>query len=319
MRAKEFLNRHSLVMGVVLMFALTWPFYSALGLFVGYGLALASLIVTALTLGRSGVLALLRRFLIWRVPVYWFLVVLVGPAMLGLAALGLDYVVRGAVPGWGNVYAHQIFGTTANLWLFIIPFFLVDALSNGEELGWRGFVLPRLQTRFSALVSSLILGAVWGLWHLPKFWAGSASQSFVWVMLHSIAVAILFTWVSGNTGGSLLVATLFHASVNTAYIFLPLGPSGRGDEMTSMIYTAVELAVALCVVVVAGPARLSRQIPGQAHARGPTPLFGPAGWIEPGTGARHDATPGRVSAGRADSVPQAVRAQEAGPTVANQG
>jgi hypothetical protein len=73
---RAFFKRHSLVIGIVLMFALTWPFYSALGLFVGYGLALASLIMTGLTEGRAGVHALLRGFLIWRVGVQWYLLIL---------------------------------------------------------------------------------------------------------------------------------------------------------------------------------------------------------------------------------------------------
>jgi hypothetical protein len=72
---------HSLVTGLVLMFALTRPFYSALGLFVGYDLALAALIMPGLTLGRAGVRALLRRSLTWRVGVQWYVVILFGPAV----------------------------------------------------------------------------------------------------------------------------------------------------------------------------------------------------------------------------------------------
>ncbi len=101
MQPTDFLKRHSLVIGTVLMFVLTWPLYSALGLFVGYGLALASLIMTGLTLGRAGVRALLRRFLIWRVGVQWYLLILFGPAILVLAAIGLDFV------GWRNTRFQQ--------------------------------------------------------------------------------------------------------------------------------------------------------------------------------------------------------------------
>jgi membrane protease YdiL (CAAX protease family) len=257
MRVIEFLNRHSLVIGIVLMFALTWPFYSALGLFVGYGLAVAALIMTGLTLGRAGVRALLRRFLIWRVGVQWYLVILFGPAILGLVAIGLNFLVSGTTPDFTKVYARQLFGTSANLWLFVVPFFLVDALTNGEEMGWRGYVLPRLQARFSALVSSLILGAVWGLWHLPKFWATGDAESFALVLLHNLAMAVLFTWVYNSTNGSLLIVTLFHAAVNTAGLFLPLEPSLTGDGTLGVISIGIECVAAFAVVVVAGPARLS--------------------------------------------------------------
>lgn len=258
MRTIAFLKRHSLVIGIVLMFALTWPLYSTLGLFVGHGLAAAALIMTGLTQGRAGIGALLRRFLIWRVGVQWYLVILLGPAILGLAALGLNLLLNSTVPNWSDVEAHRIFGTSANLWLFVVPFFLVDALTNGEEMGWRGYVLPRLQARFGALVSSLMLGAVWGLWHLPKFWATGDAESFAFSLLHNLAMAVLFTWVYNSTNGSLLIATLFHASVNTAGVFLPIEPSMMGDGTLGMISIGIELVAAFAVVVVARPARLSR-------------------------------------------------------------
>jgi membrane protease YdiL (CAAX protease family) len=261
MQPTEFLKRHSLVIGIVLMFALTWPFYSALGLFVGYGLALASLIMTGLNEGRAGVHALLRRFLIWRVGVQWVLLILFGPAILVLAAIGLDFMWGGATPDFNNVVARRIFGTSANLWYFLVPFFLVDALTNGEEIGWRGYVLPRLQARFSALVSSLILGVVWGLWHLPKFWVAGDTESFALAMLHNIAMAVPFTWVYNNTNGSLLIVTLFHAAINTAYVFLPIAPSVTGDVTPRMICIGIEFVAAFAVVAVAGPARFSRLSP----------------------------------------------------------
>lgn len=259
----EFVRRNSLIVGLVLMFALTWPFYSALGLFVGYGLAVAALIVSGLTLGRVGVRALLRRFLIWRVGVQWYLVTLFGPAILGLAAIGANFVLSGTAPDFANVHARQLFGTSASLWLFIVPFFLVDVLTNGEEMGWRGFVLPRLQARFGALVASLILGTVWGLWHLPKFWATGDAEPFGLVLLHNIAMAVLFTWVYNSTNGSLLIVTLFHATVNTTSVFLPFEPTVTGDGTLGMIRIGIELVAALGIVVAVGPARLSRLSPVQ--------------------------------------------------------
>ncbi|MFB0537313.1 MAG: type II CAAX prenyl endopeptidase Rce1 family protein, partial [Anaerolineae bacterium] len=142
--------------------------------------------------------------------------ILFGPAILVLAAIGLDFMLGGATPDFNNVDARRIFGTSTNLWYFVVPFFLVDVLTNGEEIGWRGYVLPRLQARFSALVSSLILGVVWGLWHLPRFWVAGDTESFALATLHNIAMAVLFTWVYNNTNGSLLMVTLFHAAINTA-------------------------------------------------------------------------------------------------------
>ncbi len=221
--------------------------------------------MTGLTLGGVGVRALLHRFLIWRVGVQWYLVILFGPAILVLAAIGLDFILGGATPDFNNVGARRIFGTSANLWYFVVPFFLVDVLTNGEEIGWRGYVLPRLQARFSALVSSLILGVVWGLWHLPRFWVAGDTESFVWAILHNIAIAVLFTWVYSNTNGSLLMVTLLHAAINTAYVFLPIASTVTDDVTPRMILTGIESVAAFAVVLATEPARLSRLAPAQVQ------------------------------------------------------
>ena len=261
---RAFWQNYSLAIGTILMFALTWPFYSSLGFFVGYGLATAALVMTGLTEGGAGVRALLRRYLIWRVGLRWYLVVLLGPAFVGLAAMALVYAWSGQVPDWSNGEASRILGTSTNLWLFVVLFFLVDALTNGEEMAWRGFVLPKLQARFSALVASLILGAVWGLWHLPRFWLAGDAGSFALAMVHNLAMAVVFTWVYNNTSGSLLIATLFHAATNTAYLFLVGGPSVTGDATLRLVSIGIEVVAACVIVVAAGPARLSRRPPVQA-------------------------------------------------------
>jgi uncharacterized protein len=158
----QLIKQHSLVIGIVLMFALTWPFYQALGLFVGYGLAAACLIATALTQGADGVKSLLRRFLLWRVSYLWYLVVIIGPFALYAVAVALYHLLGGTSTG-SNTLAPSLLGRSGNLWLWVVPFFILDAITNGEELAWRGFVLPRFQTRFNALASSVITGAIWGL------------------------------------------------------------------------------------------------------------------------------------------------------------
>lgn len=105
----------------------------------------------------------------------------------------------------------------------------------GEEIGWRGFALPRLLAGRSALRASLLLGTIWGLWHVPRVWAqfeGPAGLPFAWFVLGSVlqtvATAILFTWVYHSTRGSLLLALLFHAAYSVAGLFLPPAPSAAG-------------------------------------------------------------------------------------------
>jgi len=254
-----FIKRHSLTLGIALMFLLTWPFYAQLGLFVGYGLSIACLIVTGLVEGRAGIGSLLRRFLLWRVGIGWYLAALLGPFALYAGALALYILVGGAPVSSANSLAASFFGPSDHLWLVALPFLLIDALTNGEELAWRGFVLPRYQARFSALLSSLFLGLLWGIWHLPRYLASGDPAGFGYAILHNLAMAVLFTWLYNGTGGSLLLATLLHAGLNTAYVFLPVAPAAGGGAMIQASVLALEVLAAAAVVLIHGPRTLSRR------------------------------------------------------------
>jgi uncharacterized protein len=266
-----FLKRRSLVVGIVLMFALTWPIDMAyLGLlpfnvpfllyiFLGWGFGLASVIMTGLTLGKAGVIALLKRFLIWRVGWKWYLVAFLLIPSLQFVSVLLNAVVSQTPLDFSSVYAYKIFGPSANLLLLIVPFFLFDAVANGEEIGWRGYVLPRLQAKHSALASSLILGVIWGLWHLPKYLPHWDTTTFMLFMAGTTARAILYTWLYNNTRGSLLLTTLFHASSNTGGILLPVAITAADGNLTvSIIQLVLEVAVVIVVTLRAGAAHLSR-------------------------------------------------------------
>jgi uncharacterized protein len=127
---------------------------------------------------------------------------------------------------------------------------------NGEEIGWRGFALTHLQSRWNALTSRLMLGGMWALFHLPIFFVhghsvlGSQnSMNPLDFLIYVAAGAILMTWLFNNTQGSLLIANLYHAAVNTwtSEVF-------RTNSLDSTLITVV---VAVIVVVIFGPARLN--------------------------------------------------------------
>ena len=266
-----FLKRNSLVLGIMLMFLLTWPIDLEnegllpfkvpflVYLFLGWGFVFASVIMTGLTLGKEGVISLLKRYLQWRVGWKWYLVAfLLEPLLMFFGVYG-NALVTGVVPDYSKIIAYKIFGTSATLWLFVLPFFLTDFLANGEEIGWRGYVLPRLQAKHSALISTLILGVIWGFWHLPKYLTHFSVPSFAWFMVHTMAVAFLYTWLYNNTKGSLLLVTLFHASSNTMGIFMPMASTVSGENMGAYIgYILLEVLAAAIVVMIAGPEQLSR-------------------------------------------------------------
>ena len=97
----------------------------------------------------------------------------------------------------------------------------------GEEPGWRGFALPRLQRLHGPLVGSLILGPLWALWHLPLFWVRAWNfpptlLNIVLFVLAAIPFTIVMTWVFNNTKGSLLIAVLVHATFDMTFVILNL-------------------------------------------------------------------------------------------------
>ena len=216
-------RRNPLVAFFVLAYALTWWVYPLLfvspliGLLGLFGPALAAIVVTAATEGRAGLGVLIRRVVHWRVPLPWWLVALGLPALLSLLA-ALLYAVAGST------------GLTLGR-LTVLDLVLV-VLVVGEELGWRGYGLPRLLERFSPLVASLVLGLLWGLWHVPTFFIPGTPQyglSIPAFLLLTIAYSILLTWIWRPTGGSVLVATLAHGMINVSQGFFLAGvdPSVR--------------------------------------------------------------------------------------------
>jgi len=266
-----FLKRHSLVCGIILMFLLTWPvdlansgvlpvqLPFAVYLFLGWGFILASLVMTRITLGKSALIALIKQYLIWNLHWKWYLTAfLLFPVIFTLAVLLYAALAQSPVD-FSGVFAHNIFGESANLPLLILPFFLLDFISNGEEMGWRGYVLPRLQAKHSALVSSLILGLIWGFWHLPKYMAPGNTASFGWMMVKVLADAMIYTWLYNNTKGSLLLTTIMHAAGNTAGVFLPMANTRSGEQMDVYVLIIVmEIIVVVLLASVSGTKRLSK-------------------------------------------------------------
>lgn len=266
-----FLKRHSLIIGLILMFLYTWtidlsnsgvlPFKVPFPIYItlGWGFVFASLLMTWRTLGKTEAVKLFKRFFLWRVGWKWFLAaLLIGPFCV-VAGVYLNAAVTRTPPDFSAVMAYQIFGESASLPLFFLPFFLVDLITNGEEMGWRGYVLPRLQVKYSALASSLILGVIWAFWHLPKYASHFSTITFFWPMLHFLAFAVIQTWLYNNTKGSLLIVAVSHAISNTVGAFVPMANTISSENMGSYIfYVLFEVLAAIVVTVLAGPADLSR-------------------------------------------------------------
>ena len=184
-----------------------------------FGPFLAAIIMFRITEGKAGVLHLRQRLLLWHAGWQWYLFILLGiPVVILLGVVVLPGVLV-SFQGLKPVY----FGVSYLIGLVLI-FFAGGPL--GEEPGWRGCALPRMQQRYGALWANLLLGVIWTFWHLPDFLTsaqgGGASAGlspfytrlpifFLMVM----SLTIIFTWVFNHTGGSVFIAILLHAVFNT--------------------------------------------------------------------------------------------------------
>jgi uncharacterized protein len=252
------IRRHPLVSFFVLAYALSWwpAILYALDLLpqpiVGFGPFLAALVVLALTSGKSGIVGLLRRMVRWRMAPVWYAVALLLPVAIALAAAAFNVMLGAQAPS-----SVELGGWTGLFSTFFILLLIPGLGGTWEEPGWRGYALPRLQVGLSALLASLILGVLWAFWHLPLMVVGEVPRSDI---VFVISWTVVITWLFNNTRGSVLLAMLMHAMNNTisGSFFGPMF-SGADSVRQGWLYAALWCAVAVVVVVVAGPKHLSRK------------------------------------------------------------
>jgi len=224
-----------------------------LTLLAGYGPALAAIIVAILAYGWQGLRELFGRLFRWRVGIQWYLIALFLPVLITLLAIALNNLTGGVTPDFSA--AGFPFGPAETpLWQKILILLLVFTLGFdglGEELGWRGFALPKLLERYSPLISSLILGALWAVWHFPYALSEGSFLSDVplhWFFINLLAVSIIYTWIFINTNGSLLLALLFHAAGNVTSNLLPTLPPAAADLLPYYFTIAINCAIALGIL-----------------------------------------------------------------------
>lgn len=226
--------------------------------------ALAALLLTSLQGGRRGVARLLRGLARWRVRRRWYAAALLIPFAINVSALAADAALGGVVKPIPAPLPQDFSAPSLSVPLkyALLPVFLLAA-SLGEEIGWRGYALPRLQERHGALAASLVIGLVWAVWHVPLFLAAGSAQSlipFAWFVPHILAGSVLFTWLYAGTGGSLLLVTLFHAAMQTANLVIPVLPSERGGSQPYGL--AVVLTILLAATIVGRrPRRWNCRVP----------------------------------------------------------
>ena len=259
-------RRHPLITFFVLTYVISWIFLSPLvvlhdGIAGTRGLvlnllaanvpSLLAIVLTAIVLGRGALHKLLGRLLIWRVNPLWYLVV-IGPAVLAGGVVALNTLLGGPPL---SVDVSLLFA------VIMLAFSIFPGSALGEEIGWRGYALPRLQAGRSALSASLILGVIWGFYHLPLFFTGQAARPlslFPPFLISVIALSVILTWVYNSTGGSLLMVVLLHATYNLP-MTLSIDDLGSRATVPVMLYFGLLVVAAIVVVIWAGPKHLSRK------------------------------------------------------------
>jgi uncharacterized protein len=261
-------RRHPLIAFFVLAYALAWIIESplvflrdtitdaqgqVLYILSANVVSVVAIVLTAIVLGRGTLRKLLARLLIWRVNPLWYLGVVLGPVALVGGTIALNTLLgRPALS----------LGIPSMLGLVImLAFMIFPGSALGEEIGWRGYALPRLQTQMSALSASLILAPIWALWHLPLWLTGAPGRTpliYAGFVVSAFGLSVILTWVYNSTGGSLLLVVLLHATINLP-ITLLYDALGSQVTVPVLLYFGLTVVAAVVVVIVAGPKHLSRK------------------------------------------------------------
>ena len=175
---------------------------------------LVALALTERTEGHAATRGLLRQIFRWRVGARWYVFAIGYIPAIKLSVALVHRVATGAWPGFGQ-----------EPWYFMAAAIAISTWAQaGEEIGWRGYALPRLSERFGLAPASVILGIIWACWHLPFFFIPASDtfgQSFPLYLLQVTALSVAMAWLYWRTDGSLLLVMLLHAAVNNTKDIVP--------------------------------------------------------------------------------------------------
>jgi membrane protease YdiL (CAAX protease family) len=227
--------------------------------FVGYTPTVSALLVAGFFAGGGGARSVLRQVRTWRVSIGWYAIAAFGPAVLFLLDEAVHLVLGGSPPQrW--IVLPPFSGFFPGSLFFSVMGVLAGTI--GEEFGWRGFAQPRLQKRHGALKASILIGLVWGtfhLWILPICHCMSLTDVIVTQYLRLIATAVIYAWIYNSTKGSLFLVMVAHAAHNVTVGLMPT--VGGGAVIVALSY----VAVAIIVVIMTDARTLTRSNSGKPN------------------------------------------------------
>jgi uncharacterized protein len=206
----------------------------------GFGPGLAAVTLVAINGGRAGLRTWLKRCLQWRGNWGWMTLAFLSP----LAVLAIAAAIHLALGG--SMRPSPAVGHVA---LFIVNFGLVFLVGGplGEEFGWRGYALPAMQGRVGWRSASLVLGGIWGVWHLPLFFVAGSSQnqgSMAAFFVLIVATSVFYTWLFNRTNGSVLPALALHTASNSWPALIPILPSDT-DQRPYLLVVGLVVTAAI--------------------------------------------------------------------------
>jgi uncharacterized protein len=216
--------------------------------FVAYGPLLSALIVTFVSEGQAGLNEIWKRVTMWRTDLVWWIAAF-SPLIIGLVIgliVNLVSLNKISLSALGEVsFLPPLEIGALFLWIF--------TFGIGEEVGWRGYALPRLQKSQSALKATSILTVFWALWHLPQFFYLFDPAIAVGWAIGLFAGAIVFTWLFNSSNGSILLAAIFHGCFNF------ITASNAANGILAAVVSTIVMVWAVLVILIFKPEKLSQQ------------------------------------------------------------
>lgn len=261
----EWFKQHPIYAFFLLTFVIAWVIWIPLGIFLpdqilftllgAWAPTFSALILIGLAEGKNGIRLFLKKLLHWRVGLKWYLIVLFSVAGIAYISNSIGLLFDMPTPELTlpvGVPKEAILGAIP--FIFLINIFVGGPLA--EDIGWRGYILPKLREKTSAFNASIIIGVIWAIWHLPYFifpqWHSAVGNTpFFLFMLLTTAWSVLFAWVYINTE-SILMPVLFHAAINTTLGTLGILGNVLENNKPLMIHTIFTWLVVGILLLFAG-------------------------------------------------------------------
>ena len=233
-------------------------FILTLSIISGFGPSIAALLTIALFSGRTSLVAWLRNALNWRVAWQWYALAFFIPPLVMLLAQAIHWELGGTIPASPAV---------GHIPLAIANFGLVFLIGGplGEEFGWRSYALPALGAKMGWRWASIVIGVIWGLWHLPLFFTAGTAQfqmSLPMFMLNILAGSVLFSWLFLQSKGSVIPALVAHTSLNAWAGMLSIIPSAETSRPYALV-TGILVVVACWLLFQTDAPRVSGSLSGR--------------------------------------------------------